>query len=131
QLIGMGTITRDITELRKVQDSLQRTNEALGEAREFLENVLESSTEYSIIAKDLERRIVGWNRGAARLYGYEANEVIGKSSDLLHVPEELQSGAVARMHRRAFEEGHAAGLFRRRRKDGTEFLAQVTITRRN
>ena len=80
--------------------------------------MLESSTEYSIIAKDLDRRILAWNKGAARIYGYEASEVIGQSSDMLHVPEELQSGAVAELHRRALAEGHATGLFRRRRKDG-------------
>ncbi len=127
----MGTITRDITDLRKVQNELQRTNEQLLEARKFLENVLESSTEYSIIAKDLERRVLAWNKGAARNYGYVASEVIGQSSDMLHVPEEVRSGVVAELHQRALREGHATGLFRRRRKDGSEFLARVVITPRN
>ena len=88
-------MTRAVSEFQNVQDELRRTNEELVEAREFLENVLESSTQYSIIAKDLERRIMAWNRGAARIYGYDASEVIGQSSDMLHVPEEVQSGAVA------------------------------------
>ncbi len=131
RVVGMATITRDISDLREVQDALQRTNQALAEARAFLENVLESSTQYSIIAKDLERRILSWNRGAARNYGYEAAEVIGRSSDMLHVDEELRSGAVAELHQRALAEGHATGLFHRRRKDGSEFLARVMITRRN
>jgi PAS domain S-box-containing protein len=130
QILGMGTITRDITDLRKVQDKLQRTNEELLEARKFLENVFESSTQYSIIAKDLERRVLAWNKGAARNYGYVASEVIGQSSDMLHVPEEVRSGAVAELHQRALREGHATGLFRRRRKDGSEFLARVVITPR-
>ena len=71
-----------------MEDELQRRMKSSLEAREFLENVLESSTEYSIIAKDLDRRILAWNSGAARNYGYEASEVIGRSSDMLHVPEE-------------------------------------------
>ena len=127
----MTTITRAVSEFANVQDELRRTNEELVEAREFLENVLESSTQYSIIAKDLERRIMAWNKGAARIYGYDASEVIGQSSDMLHVAEEVQSGAVAELHQRAHAEGHATGLFRRRRKDGSEFLARLTITRRN
>ena len=127
----MTTITRASAEIRRVQDKLRHTNQELVEAREFLENVLESSTQYSIIAKDLDRRIMTWNEGAARIYGYDASEVLGQSSDMLHVPEEVRSGAVAALHQRAHAEGHATGLFRRRRKDGSEFLARLTITRRN
>lgn len=129
--LGMATITRDISDRRKLEDERERAREEHAAARDLLENVLQSSTQYSIIAKDLERRIVLWNRGAARNYGYEASEVIGKSSNMLHVSEELQSGKVAELHRRALEEGQADGLFRRRRKDGSEFLARVVITRRN
>jgi PAS domain S-box-containing protein len=131
EVLGMATITRDISEIRQVEEKLQRTNEELVEAWEFLENVLESSTEYSIIAKDLERRILAWNEGAARNYGYTASEVVGRSSDMLHDPEEVRSGAVAALHQQALEQGKATGLFHRRRKDGSEFVARVMITRRN
>ncbi len=86
KILGMATITRDISDKRQVQAELERTNEKLVEAREFLENVLESSTEYSIIAKDLERRVLAWNEGAARNYGYAASEVVGRSSDMLARP---------------------------------------------
>ena len=41
------------------------------EAVEFIVNVLESSTECSIIAKALDGTILLWNEGARRLYGYE------------------------------------------------------------
>ncbi len=131
EVLGMATITRDISDLRKAQDDLRRTNDELAEAREFLESVFESATQYSIIAKDLKRHILAWNRGAQRIYGYAPNEVIGRSSDMLHVSEELDSGTVAELHQRALRRGHATTLFRRRRKDGTEFLARTVITRRN
>jgi PAS domain S-box-containing protein len=127
----MATSTRAHSEFANIQDELRRTNEELVEAREFLENVLESSTQYSIIANDLERRIIAWNKGAARIYGYEASEVIGQSMEILHIPEEVQSGAVVELHQRAYAEGHATGLFRRRRKDRSGFLARLTVTRRN
>jgi PAS domain S-box-containing protein len=117
--------------LTRLVDEKKRLETELVEARNFLENVLESSTEYSIIAKDLDRRIVAWNRGAARSYGYDASEVLGQPSDMLHVPDDLRSGLVGELHRRALAEGHAMGLFRRRRKDGSEFLARVSITRQN
>ena len=61
------------------------------EAFEFIANILESSTEYSVIAKDLTGKILLWNEGARRLYGYEPEEVIGKSnSSILHAPEDVE-----------------------------------------
>ena len=45
-----------------------------------LGGVLESSTEYSIIGKDLNGNILLWNEGARRMYGYEAPEVVGKAN---------------------------------------------------
>ena len=46
-------------------------------AANFIGNVLEASTETSIIGTDLEGNIQLWNEGARRLYGYEPEEVIG------------------------------------------------------
>ena len=39
-------------------------------AANFLSNILEASTEYSIIGEDLDGTIELWNEGARRLYGY-------------------------------------------------------------
>ena len=39
------------------------------QAVDFIGNILESSTEYSIIGKDLEGKILLWNEEARRLYG--------------------------------------------------------------
>ncbi|HET6398073.1 MAG TPA: ATP-binding protein, partial [Candidatus Thermoplasmatota archaeon] len=91
---------------------------------------LESSTEYSIIAKDLERRILSWNAGARRNYGYEPHEILGRSSDVLHDDRDLRTGTVDALHQQALRDGHAEGIFHRRRKDGTTFTASVVITRR-
>jgi signal transduction histidine kinase len=46
----------------------------------------------------------------------------------LHVPQEIQSGVIEELHQRAQAEGIATGIFRRRRKDGSEFLARLTVT---
>jgi PAS domain-containing protein len=57
------------------------------EAVDFITNILESSTEYSVIAKDLTGKILLWNEGARRLYGYEPGEVVGRAnSSILHAP---------------------------------------------
>src|SRR6266404_2988528 len=63
------------------------------EALDFITNILESSTEYSIIGKDLDGKILLWNEGARRLYGYEPEEVVGKANAaILHTPENIQAG---------------------------------------
>jgi PAS domain S-box-containing protein len=62
-------------------------------ALEFIVSVLQSSTDYSIIGKGLDGRILLWNEGARRLYGYEAEELLGKArSDILHTPEDVAAG---------------------------------------
>src|ERR1043166_2732601 len=50
------------------------------EAIDFITNILESSTEYSLIGNDLEGKILLWNEGARRLYGYEPEEGVGKAN---------------------------------------------------
>jgi PAS domain S-box-containing protein len=63
------------------------------QAVEFVSNILESSTEYSLIGKDLNGKILLWNEGARRMYGYEAEEVVGKlNSEVLHTPEDVATG---------------------------------------
>ena len=69
------------------------------EAVDFIGNILESSTEYSIIGKDLDGKILLWNEGARRLYGYEPEEVVGKAnSSILHTPEDVRVRQAARDH---------------------------------
>src|SRR5947207_1084579 len=40
--------------------------------------LLQASIDYALIASDLEGKIVLWNEGAFRLYGYQTQEVVGK-----------------------------------------------------
>lgn len=64
------------------------------EALDFIGNILESSTEYSVIGKDLGGKILLWNEGARRMYGYEPDEVVGKlNSDVLHTPEDVETSS--------------------------------------
>src|SRR6185295_20119403 len=59
-------------------DYRRRTQLALGQ----LGSLVESSDD-AIITKDLNGIITSWNKGAERVFGYEANEVIGKPVSLL------------------------------------------------
>jgi PAS domain S-box-containing protein len=102
------------------------------EAFEFITNILESSTEYSIIGKDLEGRILLWNEGARRLYGYEPDEVVGKlDSSILHTPEDQAAGRPREIMEAALRDGKWEGTLGRLRKNGERFTARVVITPRH
>ena len=68
-----GTNT-DVPEQRKAQDAMAH-----------LVSIVESS-DGAIIATTLDDRITSWNQGAERMYGYSANEVIGKHISILIPP---------------------------------------------
>ncbi len=100
----------------------------LRESRDFLTNVLESSTEYGIIAEDLDGRIVLWNEGARRSYGYSSEEALGLRARRLVAPSDAADWDELRS--RALEQGSAEGALSALRKDGTVFSAKLVCTRR-
>ncbi|HJX83307.1 MAG TPA: PAS domain-containing protein [Candidatus Angelobacter sp.] len=101
------------------------------QALDFIGNILESSTEYSIIGKDLNGKILLWNEGARRLYGYEPEEVVGKAnSSILHVPEDVRSGRAREIMEAALHDGKWEGTLERQQKNGNRFTARVVITPR-
>lgn len=97
----------------------------------FLQNILESSTEYSIIGKDLNGKIQLWNAGARRVYGYEPEDVIGRcNSAMLHTPEDIAAGRPVEIMATALKVGKWEGTLKRVRKTGEQFTARVVITPR-
>jgi PAS domain S-box-containing protein len=106
----------------------QRTAE-LAEAHSFLNHVLDSSTEYAIVAIDMARSVTLFNRGAELLFGYAAAELLGRRPRELFIDVERYERDVLSS---ALREADTTGLFqtelRLRRKDGTELPASVAIT---
>src|SRR5258708_40076485 len=83
-------------------------------ALDFIGNILESSTEYSIIGMDLSGKVLLWNEGARRLYGYEPEEIIGiRSSEILFVPEDVQKDKPAQILKHAVKNGKWEGTIQR------------------
>jgi PAS domain S-box-containing protein len=96
----------------------------------MVESVLHASTEYSIIAKDLDGTIVLWNEGARRIYGYEAAEVVGVNAAILHTPGDVASGKQIEITKRALAVGKWEGVVERKRKDHSHFWARLVVTPR-
>src|SRR2546425_10919898 len=73
---------------------------------DFITNVLQASTEYSIIGKGMDGTIVLQIEGATRLYGYEPDEVVGKpNADILHTPEDEARGKPEGIREGALRDG--------------------------
>jgi PAS domain S-box-containing protein len=101
------------------------------DAIDFITNILESSTEYSIIAQDLTGTIILWNEGARRIYGYQPEEVIGKmDTSILHTREDLQAGMLQKIMAEAVARGKFEGTVSRKRKNDDRFTARLVITPR-
>jgi PAS domain S-box-containing protein len=123
-VLGIFAAARNVTESKRVMREFTET-------KNLLDNILQSSIKYSLIGKDLDHRILSWNEGAQRNYGYVAAEILGKNSEVLHTPEDIESGAVQVLLQTAYDKGLAEGEFERVRKDGGRFAASVVVTRRN
>ena len=124
QALGVFAAVRDVTASRRLVQELAET-------KSLLNSILQSSAKYSIIGEDLKHRIVFWNEGAHRNYGYTAEEVIGRDSSILHAPHDVESGAVDHLLAAAYADGTAEGTFERVRKDGSRFTVTAVVTRRD
>ena len=127
-----------LLELRRVMSQQQRVQSALLDAQAMLRRVIDGSPGLSIMATDRGGRIVLFSRGAERMFGWSAEEVIGTSTPtLFHDPAELEKRrqAMRAGGREAslFEtlignpaEGDTEQSWTCVRKDGSRFFAVVS-----
>jgi PAS domain S-box-containing protein len=114
-LVGAVNMLVDITE-----------RQAAESARAYLVAIVGSSDD-AIIGNDLNGIIKSWNRGAETVFGYEAEEMIGRPITLLFPPGRLHEEDVTQDQIR---QGERVDNFEtvRRRKDGREIDISVTIS---
>lgn len=105
--------TRDITQQKEEEEIRQR-----------LAAIVESS-EDAIISKDLNGTITSWNRGAEKLYGYAAEEIVGRPISVLIAPGRADDFPVIMERLRAGERIEQYETVRVR-KDGR--LVDVSLT---
>ncbi len=90
----------------------------------FLASIVENSDD-AIVSKDLNGIILSWNKGAERLFGYTAEEVIGQPVSLLIPPERQdEEPAILERIRRGERTDHYETV--RQRKNGS--LVDISLT---
>lgn len=103
-------------------------SEELRSSKEYLENILENSAD-AIIVTDRADRILSWNRGAERMLGWRADEMIGRLADSLLPADRRASGEPGRIReivdREGFLAGHETECLAR---DGRRLQVNLTMT---
>jgi PAS domain S-box-containing protein len=87
------------------------------------ERILDSATDYAIIAMDHGGRITRWNSGAERILGWREVEVLGDPAHLIFTPEDRSIGRPETEMHLALTQGSASDERWHLRKNGERFWA--------
>ena len=115
KIIGTFGISRDITERRHAEERTLR-----------LAALLESSPD-AVVGLDLKRIVTSWNKGAELMYGYRAEEAIGKYASQF-MPPEVEEEALDLRARVLRGESVTSFETLRRRKDGTLMYVSLALS---
>jgi PAS domain S-box-containing protein len=114
-IVGAINMLVDITRSRQAERAMAH-----------LAAIVQSSDD-AIISKDLQGIVTSWNEGAERLFGYKAEEMIGRPVSLL-IPEERHDEEPSILQRIARGEQVSHYETIRRRKDGTKLHISLTVS---
>lgn len=121
EVIGFTTVTRDLTDIRETQNSLDV-------AEERLKNMIDEIEDYAIILLDANGNIEKWNKGAQEIKGYPAETIIGQNFRVFYPEEDRQQNLPEQLLEKARIYGRARHEGWRLKMDGTRFWGSVVIT---
>ena len=96
--------------------------------KDRFERIIDEVEEYAIIFMNAAGIISTWNRGAERIKGYKAEEIVGKHFRLFYTRDEKEANFPEQLLAKATADGRVNHEGWRVKKDGTRFWGNVTIT---
>ena len=114
--------------LAEMEVERRLVEEALRESEEKYRMLLDGIHDYSIFMMDPQGRILSWNAGAERIKGYRAAQIIGHNFSCFFPREDIDRGRPEEVLRMTAVSGRHEEQGMRVRKDGSRFLASVTVT---
>ncbi|MFA9275197.1 MAG: sensor histidine kinase [Candidatus Aquirickettsiella gammari] len=90
--------------------------------------LVDSIEDYAIIMLDIDGKIRSWNAGAIHIKGYKKEEVLGQHFSMFYDEAAIHNHTPETQLARATLHGHHEDEGWRKRKDGSEFWANVLIT---
>jgi PAS domain S-box-containing protein len=126
----VGLLTALVAEwsVRHENDRHGRTEDTLRDSEEKYRMLVDGVHDYAIFMLDLQGQIVSWSAGAEKVKGYKADEIIGRSFSCFFPPEEIKQGRPEELLRLTAISGRQEEQGMRVRKDGSRFLANITLT---
>ena len=138
-----GEIAQGRTDLRVDLATKKDEFHALGQAfNRMMESLVSSESRFSnivnlaadaIVTVSEDQHILSFNRGAERVFGYSAEEIVGQPLDVL-IPQRFVNAHGQHMRDFAVEPHQARAMGKNRRvaglrKDGTEFPAEANVSK--
>ena len=102
----------DITQSKLAEEELRQQAQIIDQVHD------------SVMRCNLQGDIIGWNKGAERLFGYTAPEVTGKHLSLLHLPEQSLEELIFKPLR---EKGSCELELKMVRQGGEEFYGMLGV----
>jgi PAS domain S-box-containing protein len=90
---------------------------------ELFSLIVESSRDFAIFTTDPNGICTSWNIGAQRLFGYSESDFVGRSADLLFLPDQMAAGIPDKERIQAVRDGKAIDERWHQRMDGSRFWA--------
>ncbi|MFT3996195.1 MAG: EAL domain-containing protein [Asticcacaulis sp.] len=123
-VVAMGVMALCVQNLRRQQ----HFEAAVANNERHMRILIDSVRDYAIYMLDPQGRVSNWNAGAQRFKGYEASEIVGQSFGRFFTEAQREANRPAEILRSARENGRFEEEGMRVRKDGSQFLAHVTLT---
>jgi PAS domain S-box-containing protein len=124
----MLNVSVDITESHTLTMELAARNEEIKLKELQHQRMISEVEDYAILLMDKEGFIQNWNKGAEKIKGYSASDIIGKNFRLFYRKEDQDRKLPEMLIQEATEKGKASHEGWRVRKDGTTFWGNIVIT---
>src|SRR5829696_4118187 len=108
------SIRTDVTERKRAEEQIREQAALLDQAQD------------AILVRDLAQSILFWNKGAEKIYGWSAEEVLGRNAEALLFKD--RSGRFDAARKEIIQTGEWKGEMRQARRDGTEIIVESRWT---
>ncbi|CAN5449219.1 hypothetical protein BH11BAC3_BH11BAC3_34070 [soil metagenome] len=116
------------TKVQERTKELKQLNETLKKSEERYHLMVEEIQDYAILYLSIDGKIENWNKGAEKIKGYRADEIIGKSFSVFYTEEDRKNNLPQVLLHKALVTGRAMQEGWRVKKGGSNFWASVVIT---
>ena len=117
----------EVAQRRQAELELSESKQRLQASEERLRLMIDGIKDHAIYTLDAKGMVTSWNEGAARIYGYTTEKVIGQHRSLFFTPADVASGVPLSEIAEAAATGRFSEEGWRVRKDGSQFWVNGTM----